>query len=220
MPIPAQREVFPRTTAKKRIYQSLRQWIIDGTLEPGERLNDNELAQYFSVSRTPVREALQLLTEQKLVRVVPSSGTFVAPIDSRDLVHVYQLLVGLQSLALELALPRLAQADLERLAALNESFLCCVRAGTAEDASGADSQFHHALCALAGNPYLLDFSDQLELQARRNENRFFKEDSAFYDSYENHKRILAALAAGDLAGAQAELKENWDISLRRMGGGA
>ena len=92
MPIPVKKESLPRTTAKERIYTTLRQWIIDGTLEPDERLNDVELAQYFAVSRTPVREALQLLREQKLVNVVPSSGTYVAPIDLQDMRYVYELL--------------------------------------------------------------------------------------------------------------------------------
>lgn len=216
MPIPQKKESVPRATAKERIYQTLSRWIIDGTLMPDERLNDQELAQYFSVSRTPVREALQLLSEQKLVRIVPSSGTYVAPIDYEDMCHVYQLLVGLQTLALELALPRIGEKELERLVALNETFLSCVKAGTAEDASTADHEFHHALCGLAGNPYLVEFSDQLELQTRRNENRFFREDSAFYDSYEGHKRIMAALGAKDLATAKAELEKNWDVSLGRL----
>lgn len=213
MPIPLQKESVSRTTAKERVYHTIRQWIIDGTLEPGERLNDVELAKYFSVSRTPVREALQLLGEQKLVQVVPSSGTYVSPIDEEDMRHVYQLLVSLQLLALELALPRLTPENLARLAALNETFLACVKAGTPEDASGADYDFHHALCGLAGNPYLVEFSDQLELQARRNENRFFRESGVLYDSYEGHKRILAALSSGDLAAAGAELRKNWDVSL-------
>jgi len=216
MPIPQRKETILRATAKERVYNTLRQWIIDGTLEPGERLSDVELAEYFSVSRTPVREALQLLGEQKLVHIVPSSGTYVAPIDDADMRHVYRLLVALQSLALELALP-VSAGGLERLEALNEAFLVCVRAGTAEDACKADFEFHHCLCGLAGNPYLVEFSDQLELQARRNENRFFKEDKLFYNSYENHRRILEALRAGDLAAARRELKENWDISLYGMG---
>ena len=219
MPIPpAQKDAAPRTTAKERVYRTLRQWIIDGTMEPGERLNDVELAQYFSVSRTPVREAIQLLSEQKLVRVIPSSGTYVAPIDEEDMRHVYQLLIGLQTMALELARTRITPEDMERLAALNETFLVCVKVGTAEDASSADYEFHHALCGLAGNPYLVEFSDQLELQARRNENRFFQETEALYDSYEGHKRILAALAAGDLAAAKAELRSNWDVSLGKTQG--
>ena len=66
----------------------------------GERLNDADLAKYFSVSRTPVREAIQMLNEQKLVEIVPSSGTFVAPINQEDIKHVYQLLGGLQEMCI------------------------------------------------------------------------------------------------------------------------
>ena len=89
MPIPAEQKPVVRTTARERVYKTLQQWIVNGTLLPEERLNDVELAQYFSVSRTPVREALQMLAEQKLVKMVPSSGTFVAPIDLKDMAYVY-----------------------------------------------------------------------------------------------------------------------------------
>lgn len=216
MPIPPQTQILPRTTAKERVYQTLRQWIINGTLQPRERLNDVELARYFSVSRTPVREALQLLSEKKLVQIVPSSGTYVAPIDDQDMAHVYQLLVALQSLALELCIHTITPEQLERLEELNEHFSRCCAAGTPEQASEADYQFHQYLCGLSGNPYLLSFSEQLELQACRNENRFFQEDAQSAQSYQNHRSILEALRAGDLEGAKAELKKNWDVSLRWM----
>lgn len=216
MPIPPQTEIIPRTTAKERVYQTLRQWIINGTLKPRERLNDVELARYFSVSRTPVREALQLLSEKKLVQIVPSSGTYVAPIDDQDMRHVYQLLVALQSLAMELCIQTVTPEQLERLEALNEAFSRCCTAGTPEQASDADFQFHQYLCGLAGNPYLLSFSEQLELQACRNENRFFQEDAQASHGYQSHRRIINALRTGDLAAAKAELRENWDVSLRWM----
>lgn len=213
MPIPPKRESFPRATAKERVYRTLCQWIIDGTLEPGERLSDQELAQYFSVSRTPVREALQLLGEQKLIRVVPSSGTYVAPINSEDMRAVYQLIIGFQKLALELTPQPIAAADLEKMAALNESLLRLVQAGAASQAAEADFRLHQYLCALAGNPYLDRFFGELLLQARRNENRFFKEDARFYDSYRSHQKILELLGAGDVPGAMGELEDNWHFSM-------
>ena len=213
MPIPQQKEPTERTTAKERIYRTLSQWIIDGTLEPDERLNDVELAQYFSVSRTPVREALQLLSEQKLVHIVPSSGTYVAPVDPEDMRYVYELLGGLQALALEAGIARITPEDLAHLTALNDTFLKCADSGRAAAANEADFKFHHYLCELAGNPYLIAFSDQLSLQARRNENRFFKEYARPQDSYAAHGRILEALRTGDLARAQQEIRGNWTISI-------
>ena len=67
MPIPTKPENLQRLSAKNIIYQALCDWIISGEMLPGEKLMDMELARHFSVSRTPVREALQMLETQKLV---------------------------------------------------------------------------------------------------------------------------------------------------------
>lgn len=219
MPIPSNPEPMPRTTAKQRVYATLQQWIVDGTLEPGERLNDVELAAYFSVSRTPVREALQMLAEQKLVNIVPSSGTYVAPIDDDDMVHVYQLLGSLQSLAAAWCIQCVTPEQLDELDVLNDQFWQQMHTGSAAAVYEADSRFHHALCRLAGNPYLTEFCDQLMVQARRNENRFFKQGIRPVESYDAHKRIVQALRAGDLAAAMKEIQDNWTVSIAAEKGG-
>ncbi len=64
MPVPSQKKSIERLSAKERIYQTIRDWIIEGVLEPNEKLSDIELSEYFAVSRTPVREAFQLLEAQ------------------------------------------------------------------------------------------------------------------------------------------------------------
>lgn len=209
MPIPKEKETVSRTTAKERVYNTLQQWIIDGTLLPDERLNDMELAQYFSVSRTPVREALQMLAEQKLITVVPSSGTYVAPIDQEDMKHVYQLLIRLQVTAVELIIDRATPADLAQLTAINESFFQCARQGTAADATKADFAFHHYLAQCSGNPYLVSFSDNLIAKACRNENRFFTENHDPQKSYDDHNAIVEALRSHDLDTAREKIRANW-----------
>lgn len=212
MPIPKKTETINRTTAKERVYTILQQWIVDGTLEPGERLNDADLAKYFSVSRTPVREAIQMLNEQKLVEIVPSSGTFVAPINQEDIKHVYQLLGGLQALALKLCIGTMTAEDLEHLNSLNENFLRCAQMGAVPATIEADYQFHRYLCQLSGNPYLVNYSDQLSIHVSRNENRFFKIYTTPEVSYASHKRIIEALRSGDLETAQTEIEANWAVS--------
>lgn len=213
MPIPKEKEAYSRMTARERIYNTLRQWIIDGTLQPNERLNDMELAEYFSVSRTPVREALQLLSEQKLLQIVPSSGTYVAPIDLQDITYVYQLLGELQALALMFCIDRITSADLSHLTALNNDFLRNASHGSASDANRIDCEFHSYLAELTGNPYLISFTDQLTLQACRNENQYFKNSSRRHESYESHNRIIDALCRKDLSAAQQEIRKNWNTPI-------
>ena len=103
MPIPENVENLRRVSAKSSIYQVVCSWIITGVLKPGEKIVDSELAKRFNVSRTPVREAIQILEGQKLVYVVPGRATVVADIDPADIEKCYRTLAELQGLAAELA---------------------------------------------------------------------------------------------------------------------
>ena len=93
MPIPKMPSKSVPLTAKERIYSELKEWIVDGTLKEREKLSDREIANYFSVSRTPVREALQLLSEQKLVSIYPGRESLVAPADRANNAHIYACLL-------------------------------------------------------------------------------------------------------------------------------
>ena len=197
MPIPAEQKPVVRTTARERVYKTLQQWIVNGTLLPEERLNDVELAQYFSVSRTPVREALQMLAEQKLVKMVPSSGTFVAPIDLKDMAYVYELLGGLQAYAIELGMDRITVEQLAVLRHVNETFYKYAQQGDAEKTMDADWAFHHCIAELSENHYLITYTEQLMMQAHRNEMHFFKTYVHPQQSYEAHRRIIKALEEHD-----------------------
>ena len=101
MPIPENVENLRRVSAKSSIYQVVCSWIITGVLKPGEKIVDSELAKRFNVSRTPVREAIQILEGQKLVYVVPGRATVVADIDPADIEKCYRTLAELQGLAAE-----------------------------------------------------------------------------------------------------------------------
>ena len=103
MPIPERPQALQRQSAKSVVYQTVCDWIIPGVMKPGEKILDSELASYFNVSRTPVREALQLLQNQKLVCVIPGRTTVVADLDVEDFEKCYRPLAEIDALAAELA---------------------------------------------------------------------------------------------------------------------
>ena len=216
MPIPSEKDTAVRTTARERVYKTLRDWIVTGTLLPQDRINDVEIANYFSVSRTPVREALQMLAEQKLVTMVPSSGTYVSAIDPEDLVYVYELLGTLQAHAVDLGMAHIGDKELGELRRINQTFLACTESGDTAGAIRADKHFHRTIAQSSGNPYLVSFTDQLMLQAHRNECRFFKEAAHSTRSYEAHGHIIDALAAHDAELAQTLIRQNWQISVEGL----
>lgn len=214
MPIPTEQPPMVRTTARERIYKTLQQWIVNGTLLPEERLNDADLARHFSVSRTPVREALQMLAEQKLVTMVPSSGTYVSSINLDDMVYVYELLANLQSYAIELAIDKITEEHLHKLRSINESFYHYAQEKAVIDMTHADWEFHHLIAELAGNPYLLTYTEQLLMQANRNEIQFFKTFMNPIQSFDAHNRIITALQEKNLEDAKANIQQNWYISVQ------
>ena len=112
MPIPSKTESIQTLSVKDRIYNVVCEWIITGVLKSGEKILDSELAQYFDVSRTPVREAIQMLERQKLVKVIPSRGTIVANIEIEDTEKCYRLLAEIQAFAAEEACERISEEQL------------------------------------------------------------------------------------------------------------
>ena len=97
MPIPSADSGFDRTSAAQQIYNTLKEWIVDGTLMPGEFISDSEIAKYFSVSRTPVREAFQALEAEGLIELRMNKGAIVKPIDEKYITDHYEMRILLES---------------------------------------------------------------------------------------------------------------------------
>ena len=76
-----------RTFVRKEAYVKLRNWILDGTLAPGAKLRDKELAEQLGVSRTPIREALLRLEDEGFVKAKPNRSTHVSSIDFHNAFH-------------------------------------------------------------------------------------------------------------------------------------
>ena len=144
MPVPQGSGVIHRKSARQAVYETVCDWIITGVLEPGEKILDSELGEYFSVSRTPVREALQLLQSQKLVLVMPGRATVVAPLDTQDIEKCYRPLADLEALAAELACGKLTENDFLSLSAAAR----CKGGEPPDDAAAVmacDERFHERM---------------------------------------------------------------------------
>src|SRR4051794_24248136 len=120
MPIPSDHSQPIRKSAKENAFSQLQKWIIDGTLLPGEKLNDIELAKALGVSRTPIRESLQLLEVQGFVKMFPGKATQVTEVEKESIKDLLPPLAALQALAAELAIPHLTDNIISLLESTNE----------------------------------------------------------------------------------------------------
>lgn len=209
MPVPAQNNPILRITTKEIILKSLYQWIVDGTFKPGEKISDMELANYFSTSRTPVREAFQVLSEQKLVDVIPGQGTYIAPINRENTRQVYQMLSNLHAMAVELAWPSIDQTVIEKMESAQEAFVAATQTGSLFEVEQADAQFHGCLVDLSQNEYLTAFINQLSIQVYRVEHLCFEDITKRTSSSNTHQDIIQAIKKGDLECTKNLVKKNW-----------
>ncbi|MBB6733912.1 GntR family transcriptional regulator [Cohnella zeiphila] len=210
MPVPKDFVSPARMSAKERAFSQIQRWIIDGTLQPGEKLLDAELAESLGVSRTPIREAFQLLEVQGLVSTHPGKETKVTTIEKGDIFKLYSTMAALQSLAAEVTAQAITAEQIEQLRAINLDFAHTIRSGQAYQAMEADEQFHNLIVELAQNPYIDSFSSSLQIHIRRFKYVFLKQPiQATQASVNEHSAIIAAFESKDSDRARELMRQNF-----------
>jgi len=161
MPVPKSVvDTSPRRLLRDVVFEKMLAAIEDGTLQPGERLNDDELVQWLGVSRTPIREAIARLVEYGLVDMEANRYTRVATPSREQFDEALQMLFGFTELAARWALPRLSDEDASELTAMLER--------TEQHAGAEDPRMNDDLreviaflVAHAGNPLLSKLAESL-----------------------------------------------------------
>ena len=164
------------------------------------------------MSRTPVREALQVLAEKGLVEILPGRGTRVTPIDLASLRQSYPLLSHLHGYAVRLAFPLVNDEVIRELKARNLELYHCLSTGDQLRTQAADEQFHQVLLDLAANKYLSAFISDLSIHIARTEVQFFKHNEFRSQSVQGHEQIIDALQRRDLEGAVQATEDNWMLN--------
>ncbi len=200
MPIPSSSPPVGRSLLRDDVYQRLRDAIVDGTFAPGESLRDGELADWLGVSRTPVREALLRLGESGLIVARPGRSTVVAHVEADAVRSARDVVAAMHELAARLAVPTLAESQLDAMRSANARFASAVEASDADAAVVADDALHGVLVTAAGNPALAAVLEQYTPVLRRAELlRFLSVDR--FAAIERHSELIELCAAGDAEGA-------------------
>jgi DNA-binding GntR family transcriptional regulator len=200
--------VIPRLLLRENAYRSIRDAIVDGTFEPGERLNDAELAQWLGVSRTPVREALTRLEEAGLVQTKPGRYTMVSPLDVRAARAAQTVTAAMHELAVREAVPHLSAGEIEAMRTANARFAAALQADDLNAAIASDDEFHGIAVTASANPALRAVIDQFTPVLRRLERLQFSSLNS-RASVAIHDRIITLCEARDVEGAAATARDNW-----------
>jgi DNA-binding GntR family transcriptional regulator len=208
MPVPAGHGLVAKSLLRDEAYRAIRDAIVDGTLAPGERLNDAELTAWLGISRTPVREALARLEQSGLVQTKPGRSTIVSPVDARETRAAQSVAAAMHELAVREAVPVLSSAELGAMRAANRRFAAALRAADVEDALAADDAFHEVAVAASANTLIRTVLEQVTPVLRRVERLRFS-SLAGRGSVAQHDTIIALCAAGDAEQAALAVRVNW-----------
>jgi DNA-binding GntR family transcriptional regulator len=188
-------------TAQELVLSSLREAVLSGVFQPGARLRQEELAELFSTSRIPVREALRALEYEGLVTSVPHRGFTVTHLDADEVEEVYDLRILLESHAVRLALPLLTDEDLDELEELFE------RVRTAENPDeglAAREEFYTRLYSVTGHPRLVGLIIRLRQEVAR-----ALRWPTIQHSPSIHEQFFEAVRTGDAERAVAQLSAHY-----------
>ena len=209
MPIPSTPRDVDRVSAQQQIYNTLKDWIVDGTLVPGEFINDSEIAKYFSVSRTPVREAILLLSQQDFVQIMPSKGTKVTETSEEAAAFIYEAISCLSAEIARLAVRKQKPGDIDELKRLNARFAFIMEAQDYSRILEADTNFHNYILKMADNPYMESCWRQILPHAHRYELLYFKSGINKEQSVADHDDIIRAIADKSEGEAARFSQQNW-----------
>lgn len=146
---------------KESLYQSFLKRILFFEFEPGQLINEKQLAEEFNVSRTPVREVLIRLELEGLVRIIPRSGSIVTDVDYQKMVHVFQIRLEHEAFIGRLAAENISNEQIAKMAKISEKCQSLFQKHEPKELLKIDFEFRDLLYEATANPVLGNISKGL-----------------------------------------------------------
>lgn len=191
-----------RRALHEEVVDRLRDYIIEGDIEPGDRLHEIGLSQRLQVSRTPLREAIKLLATEGLVDLLPGRGARVSALSPEAVGELFEVISGLERMAAELAAERMSDLEFSHIQELHDRMAAHFATGERHEYFALNHEIHGLIVAAAHNPTLVATHTGLMAKARRSRYTALASDARWAEAMGEHEALLAALRdrAARLAG--------------------
>jgi DNA-binding GntR family transcriptional regulator len=177
-----------------------------GTLAPGSFIDESQLCERMGMSRTPLREALKVLTAEGLLRHEPRQGCFVSTITEQDLDDIFPVIALLEGRCAYEAARNASDADLLALGALHDKLQGHASAGRVTDYYACNLAIHEAIILLANNRWLSQSIADLRKILKLSRLKSLTAPGRLDQSLSEHMTVFAALKSRDSAGAEAAMR--------------
>lgn len=188
--------------------EQIREAIVDGRLEPGQRLKEEQLARELGISRTPVREALVMLQSEGLVDASPNRGSTVRTYTRGDLEEMYELRAMLEGHAARRAAGRITAAQLDTLRASCERFRALLGPNDVRALVSENGTFHQTILEAAGSERLTSMLREVVALPLVYRSYVWYSPAQAAASYDYHRRLVEDFERGDAAAAEATMRRH------------
>jgi DNA-binding GntR family transcriptional regulator len=200
-----------KITRAEELRLQLADEIVRGVLPPGAALDESDVARRFSVSRTPVREALRQLVASGLVEARAHRGAVVAQPSIDRLTGMFEAMAELEALCAGLAAERMAPAERHRLEAVHEELRVLSYAGNPDRFHEVNERFHNTIYAGSQNDYIAEITLATRVRVQPFRRAQFRNLGRLAKSHAEHDRVVVAILRGDRMGAAAAMRAHIEL---------
>lgn len=195
-------------TLRERILETIRDAIITGSMKPGEKVAEPELAERFGISRTPIREAFRQLESEGYLKVIPRKGAVVAAFTQKDVEEFYAIKSILEGYAARKACERLTEKEIEKLEHINDKLRHLAGDGDVKHFFKVHNDFHDLFLHSAGNDKLYELISSLVGKFQRLRLASLSLPGRMGMSVEEHDKIIEAFCRRDPDEAERLVRKN------------
>ncbi|MFD2117193.1 GntR family transcriptional regulator [Paenibacillus yanchengensis] len=200
-------------STRDAVYLKLREQILNLELLPGTPLSENESAQIFQVSRTPVRESFLRLSQEGLVQVLPQRGTFVSLIDSELVEEARFMREHLESAVIKLACKQLDDSYMAQLEQNIVKQQVCLELQDNKEMFLLDQQFHRLLFEGCQKLHTWFAMQQLTVHLDRSRALMLVSELQWHHLFEQHQQMVIAIRAGDMEQADEVMHQHLQLNI-------
>lgn len=198
-----------------QIANTLEREILSGSFASGQVIDEMALAERFSTSRTPVREALLNLSATGLVELESGRGAVVIGVSLDRIFESYEVLAEMMGFAAALATKRMTPMNIASLMALHQQMKQYTGKEHRDEYRRFDHRFHHAVLEGCGNSVLIQQVHQCERTISAVRRASIESHESLQEMYAEHERIIAAMQSGDSEEARRAMRDH--LQLRSSG---
>lgn len=197
---------FSLKSLAQQVAERIETEILEGRFQPGQRLLESTLCEEWNISRSPIREAMRILTGEGLLVFRPRKGTFVSPLSRAELEDLYTIRANLESLAFSLSIRKNGPQILAEMRHVQDCLKYAIENGKIHDFNKLNIRFHNIYIEACENPRLISMLYSLEKHIQRYRNKTLLK-RGFAEVLKNHENIIQLVANGDPEVAEEARKQ-------------